>query len=229
MRKARQEAAKKALEFMEKEEIIGLGTGSTVEILIEEMKEKINDFINKLYVPSSISTAVKLAEHGFKVADALSFKDLDIYVDSADEVDREMNMIKGGGAALVREKILTYFSKKRLFIVDYTKMVNRLGEKHLLPIEVFPNYVNMIVQELNKRGYEAKIRISRSGKFGPVISDSGGALLDLKIPSNKEIKKVEEELKTIPGIIETGLFIGLADILIVGEERGVKIYQKARN
>ncbi len=224
LEKAKTFAAREAIKYIEEPKIIGIGTGSTVGVLLKEMKGM--NFLDKVFVPSSLETALILSSYGLNVANPISVKKVDIYLDSADEVDRNMNMIKGGGAALTTEKILAHFSKKRVFLVDYSKLVKRLGEKTPLPIEIIPQFTSMILEELQEKGYKATVRTASKAKYGPVISDLGGVIVDVALPKEKELAEVEKELKSIPGIIETGLFLNMADVLIVGWENKVEVFRK---
>ncbi len=214
---AKLNAASKALEFINDAEIIGVGTGSTVEKFIQVLTDRKKDFRDRIFVASSIDTVLKLSEAGFRVEKTMSLKSIDVYVDGADEVDPELNMIKGGGAALTLEKILAYYSLRRVFIVDYRKLVKELGTNHFIPIEVLPKALGMIINKLRNLGYEVRLRYPLGGKYGPVISDVGGVIVDV-FPEGgiKDPIKVDAELKSLPGVIGTGLFIKLADHVIVG-------------
>lgn len=224
LERAKMLAAREAINYIEDSKIVGIGTGSTVEMLLKEIKEK--GFQDKVFVPSSLETALILSSYCLSVANTVSIKKIDVYLDSADEVDRNMNMIKGGGAALTTEKVLAYFSRKRVFLVDYSKLVKRLGEKQPLPIEVIPQFTSMVLEELQRKGYEAMVRTTRKAKFGPVISDLGGVIVDVTLPKEKELNEIEKELKSIPGVIETGLFLNMIDVLIVGWENKVEVFKK---
>ncbi len=213
---AKEKAASEALRYLYDAEIIGIGTGSTVEKLIAKMGSEKDVFSNKTFIASSYDTLIKLQNLGLKVisTEFLTEKP-DAYVDGADEVTRNLEMIKGRGGALLREKILAYFSKKRIYIVDYTKIVNVLGEKKPLPVEVMPYALGWVFNELVREGLNPKIRICGKGKDGPVITDSGNVIIDLYVKI-RDPESLERELKKIPGIVETGLFINLADMVIVG-------------
>ena len=224
--KAKLNAARKAVEFITDAEVIGVGTGSTVEMFIKILSELGSDFRDKVFTASSIDTVLKLSDIGLKVLHPASIERIDVYVDGADEVDRDLNMIKGGGAALTLEKILTYYSSKRIFIVDHTKLVSHLGEKHPVPIDVQPYALRMVYSYLLRRGYNPKIRYSVKGKYGPVISDIGGVIIDVYPPKDFDPQELERELASLPGVIETGLFIGLADYVIVGYEDRVSVLKR---
>jgi len=206
--------------------IIGIGTGSTVEKLIEILGANKEVFQDKVFVASSLDTALKLRSYGFKVLSTSMIDEIDIYIDGADEVDRDMNMIKGGGAAHVLEKILAYYSKERIYIVDYTKKVDYLGQKHPVPIEVLPEAIYPVYNKLSRLGYKVKIRLSGKSKYGVVISDTRGAIIDLYLDRQVDPVKLDNILLNIPGVVGTGLFIGLADKIIIGYPDHVEVMEK---
>ena len=224
---AKLNAAKRAIEHAEKCNIIGIGTGSTVEKFIEAIS-KLEEFKEKLYIASSFDTVLKLTELGFRVLDPMNVSTIDIYIDGADEVDPELNMIKGGGAALTTEKMLTFYSKKRVFIVDSRKIVRKLGERAPVPLDVLPRATNMVVRYLKDLGYKVEYRMAAKGRCGPVMSDVGGVILDLYTGPIENVKKLDLLLKSIPGIIEHGLFVELADIVIVGYVDKVEVLCRSK-
>ncbi len=230
MKSAKINAARKAVEELlnnlDDISVIGVGTGSTVEEFIRLLagfKETLSD---KFFTASSIDTILKMREHGFRVVHPASLSRIDFYVDGADEVDPQLNMVKGGGAALFLEKILTYYSNYRIFIVDYSKLVSWLGEKHPIPLEVNSYAVSFVRSLLEGRGYRVNIRYPSKGKYGPVVSDTCGVIVDLYLNGPIDPANLERELKQIPGIIETGLFLGLADKVIVGYEDGARVLER---
>ncbi len=224
--KAKEKAAEKAIERVYDAEVIGVGTGSTVLKVLEKMSRERDVFKRKTYLASSYDTMIKLSKLGFKVVPSYftSIKP-EIYIDGADEVDKNLNMVKGRGAALLMEKILAYFSKKAIFIVDYTKLVNVLGSKKPIPVEVIPYAASYVYEELKKMSLNPKIRYAKIGKDGPIVTDLGNIIIDLYVkaidPSGLELK-----LKSIPGVVETGLFVNLADEIIVGYPDRVEVLRR---
>lgn len=219
---AKRRAAQGAIPYLQGAKVIGIGTGTTVRKLIEliAMDER---FTRKAYLSSSFDTALSLMRQGLYVLDPFTVPHVDVYIDGADEVDPQLNMIKGGGAALTKEKILAYFAKKRIFIVDYTKLVQKLGRTRPIPLEVIPSAMTMILRLLKAKGYEVSPRLSSKGKYGPIITDTGGIILDLWVSGGVEDPaKLHDDLKKIPGVIETGIFVDLADVVIVGYPDGFK-------
>lgn len=210
---AKEMAARAAVEEAVGFSVIGVGTGTTVEKFIEIASHR-EEFKEKLYVPSSIDTALKLARAGLRVLDP-SYA-LEVYVDGADEVDSHLNMIKGGGAAMTMEKVLAFYASRRVFIVDYTKLVRRLGEKHPVPIEVLPRALELVLRKLKSMGLRAEPRIAPRGKAGPLLADTGGVVVDVFTGPIDDPKGLDRELRSLPGVVETGLFIGYADVVYVG-------------
>jgi len=207
-------------------EVVGIGTGSTVDTLVDYLRT-VRDYIKHVvFVPSSSSTLIKLKEAGLRVTAPEAVESMDLYVDSADEVDPQLNMLKGGGAAMTMEKILAFYSKKRVFIVDFAKLVSRLGEKHPLPVEVVPRAVSMVLSRLRQLGFKVSLRVSRGGKYGPVVTDTGGMVVDVEIPPGVDLAKLEALLKSLPGVVETGLFLGYADLVVVGYTDRVEVRRR---
>ncbi|MCX8162790.1 MAG: ribose 5-phosphate isomerase A [Candidatus Bathyarchaeota archaeon] len=215
--RARLKAVDEALKLIESEEprIIGLGSGFTISLLIDRIANL--SFKDSSFVCSSVGTSLKLSSYGFKVLSLESLDQVDIYVDSADEVDPNLDMVKGGGGCLTLEKILAYNSSRRIFVVDYGKLVDRLGLKGPIPLDVIPQAVSMTCRRLKSMGFRSEARVASRGKFGPLLSDIGGVLVDLYVDGGvDDPRELNRKLKSIPGIIETGLFLGYADLLIVG-------------
>ncbi|MBS7642712.1 ribose 5-phosphate isomerase A [Candidatus Bathyarchaeota archaeon] len=215
--KARLKALEEVLKIVEyeKPKIIGLGSGSTISLLIDRIA---NLGLNNLsFVCSSIGSSLRLSSYGFKVLSLESVDQVDLYVDSADEVDPNLDMVKGGGGCLTLEKILAYNSSMRIFVVDYGKLVDRLCLRRPIPLDVIPQAISMVCRKLRSVGFRPEVRLTDRGKFGPLISDIGGVLVDLYIDGGVDNPgKLDMMLKSIPGIVETGLFIGYADLLVVG-------------
>ncbi len=195
--------------------VIGVGTGSTVARFIERGVGLLGD---STLVASSLATALELSSRGLNPIDPRAVRrPLDLYIDGADEVDPEGRMIKGRGAALLGEKILAHASRLNIFIVDESKLVSRLGERKPLPVEVVPDSLGIVLASLERMGLPAEPRTG-GGKDGPVVSDWGGIIVDIRLSQPFDPEELERELLMIPGVVETGLFIGLADFVVVGLE-----------
>ncbi|MEM0474027.1 MAG: ribose 5-phosphate isomerase A [Zestosphaera sp.] len=216
--RARLAAVAEAIKFLQGRKLIGLGTGSTTELFIKKAHER-GLLKGKSLVATSAKTAMFLAELGYRDINPLAVEELDLYVDSADEVDLEGRMLKGGGAALTMEKLLAKHSELRVFIVDEFKVVEKLGSRHPIPVEVLPNALRMILRDLRKLGAQASPR-ECNGKKGPIASDVGGIIIDVIPPANIELEEFAKTLKSLTGVIETGFFLNEADIIIVGFRDG---------
>ncbi|MEM1747721.1 MAG: ribose 5-phosphate isomerase A [Sulfolobales archaeon] len=213
---ARRVAAIRALEYLDAARVIGLGTGSTVEVFLKLAYDKL---IGKTLVASSIDTAMIAKSIGLTLVDPVVVDRVDLYVDSADEVDPLGRMVKGGGGAMTMEKLLASAADMRVFIVDELKVVPKVPHKKPVPVEVIPQAISIVKRKLEKAGFECHIRVPQ-GKRSPVITDLGGAILDVFPPRDWSIENITRFLDSLPGVIEHGIFVGLVDVLIVGKRDG---------
>ncbi|MBM7072743.1 ribose-5-phosphate isomerase RpiA [Shewanella sp. 202IG2-18] len=202
-----------ALEYVEKDTIVGVGTGSTVNHFIDALATMKADIEGA--VSSSEASTQKMKALGIPVFDLNAVDDLSVYVDGADEINGHMDMIKGGGAALTREKIVAAVAGKFICIVDNTKQVDILG-KFPLPVEVIPMARSYVARELVKLGGDP---VYREG----VVTDNGNVILDVYNLEIMEPKKLEAQINAIVGVVTNGLFADRgADVLLVGTPEGVK-------
>ena len=212
----KQQVAKAAVEYV-KEGIIGVGTGSTANYFIEELakvKHKIEGA-----VASSEATAERLRGHGIEVFDLNNVDGMDIYVDGADEITEHMHMLKGGGGALTREKIVAAVAKQFICICDETKYVPVLG-KFPLPVEVLPMARSQVARELVKLGGQPKLR--------DFTTDNGNLILDVHNLTISDPVDFEAKVNQIAGVVTNGLFAARpADILLLATAEGVKTYTKS--
>jgi len=206
-------AAEAAMEFVEAGEIIGVGTGSTVNYFIDflaSVKGKIDGAVS-----SSVVSTERMQAHGIKVYDLNEVNGMSIYVDGADESTKSLHLIKGGGGALTREKIVAAASEKFVCIADSTKLVNRLG-KFPLPVEVIPMARSMVARKLMKYGGQPVLREG-------FITDNGCEILDMTGLDIVDPLTMETEINQIPGVVTVGLFAHRgADVLLLGGENGVE-------
>ncbi len=209
----KRKAAEAALEYVITDEIVGVGTGSTVNHFIDclaEIKHKINGAVS-----SSEASSERLQGYGIQVFDLNDVNGLEVYVDGADESDHYLNLIKGGGGALTREKIIAGASRKFVCIADESKLVDVMGE-FPLPIEVIPMARSFIARELVKMGGRP---VYREG----FVTDNGNDILDVHDLKIMEPVKLENELNKLPGIVTVGIFANrAADVLILGTPQGAK-------
>ncbi|GIC75643.1 ribose-5-phosphate isomerase RpiA [Moritella sp. F3] len=201
-----------ALEYVEKDSIVGVGTGSTVNHFIDALGTIREDIQGA--VSSSIASTQRLEALGIEVFDLNSVAQLDIYVDGADEIDGGKNMIKGGGAALTREKIVSAVAKKFVCIIDDTKNVDILGD-FPLPVEVIPMARSYVARELLKLGGDP---VYREG----VVTDNGNIIIDVYHMQIKDPKALEIAINGIVGVVTNGLFAARgADVVLTGTQNGV--------
>ena len=209
----KRKAAEAALEYVITDEIVGVGTGSTVNHFIDvlaEIKHKI-----KGAVSSSVVSTERMEAQGIKVYDLNEVNGIEVYIDGADESDHYLNLIKGGGGALTREKIIAGASKKFICIADESKLVDVMGE-FPLPVEVIPMARSFIARELVKLGGRP---VYREG----FVTDNGCDILDVHDLKIMEPIKLENELNKLPGIVTVGIFANRpADVLILGTPEGAK-------
>jgi ribose 5-phosphate isomerase A len=200
---------------------LGIGTGSTVDVFINLLAEKVvAESLSIRTVSSSYGTSHRLRAAGLAVDCLGSVATVLLTIDGADEVDPQLALIKGGGGAFLREKILAEAAKQLVIIVDQSKLVKQLGTKNPVPVEVLPVALALATARITKLGGSPELR-QAEGKAGPVITDNGNFILDVMFPKISDPAGLDSRLKTIPGVLETGLFPDQADIVYVGNERGV--------
>lgn len=205
-------AAQAALKHLPKGGILGVGTGSTVNFLIEMLPE----LQLEAAVSSSEATAERLRKLGIEVVDMNSVASLDAYVDGADEIDANLHMIKGGGAALTREKIVASIAKKFVCIVDDSKWVNQLGVGFALPVEVIPMARSAVARKIVSLGGDP---VYREG----VVTDNGNVILDIHNLNILNALELEKTINDIPGVVCNGIFaINKADIAVVATDNGIE-------
>ncbi|MHA1951697.1 MAG: ribose 5-phosphate isomerase A [Candidatus Thorarchaeota archaeon] len=219
MSKIKHNAAKSALKKIPETGPIGLGSGSTVAIFAEELSQLISAGTHDICVVPSSYQAYQLAvKYQIPLTNLDINPELVVTIDGADEVDKDLNLTKGGGGALFQEKVVASASKQLIIIIDESKLVDKLASKFLVPIEVLPFSLGVVKKKIDDLGIEPIVRLAEK-KMGPVVTDNGNFILDLKFPKpidNPE--KVAIDLKMISGVVETGLFVGMTDEVHVGQE-----------
>jgi len=216
-------AAEAALAEVKDGQVLGLGTGSTVAIFIELLGEKIKKKGWKILgVPTSYQSAYLAAENGIQLTTLDEHPVLDLAVDGADELDKRLNLIKGGGAALTREKIVDSSAKRFVVIADGAKLVERLGAKTPVPIEVLPVARMTAAKRISILGGKPKLRDGGDRKDGPLITDNGNFIIDAEFGAIDDPQALEFVLKRIPGVVEAGLFVNLAHTAYLGTDKGVR-------
>jgi len=216
MNKAKKNLGEAASKLVENESIVGLGTGSTANCFIESLAKRCEKSLSIKAVASSNASYVLAKKLNINLIDIDKIDHIDIYIDGADEVDKEKQMIKGAGGALLKEKILASFSKKTIIMIEEKKLVDKLG-KVLLPVEIVPFASNLTKLELEKLGYFSDYRKDKMGNN--FLTDNKNYILDVKLPHLLgDPALVHKNIISIPGVVETGLFIDLADTIIIANE-----------
>ncbi|UCF13832.1 MAG: ribose-5-phosphate isomerase RpiA [Thermoplasmatales archaeon] len=211
-------AAEKAVEHVDNGMVIGLGTGSTVKYAIKKLGERINAGLKIEGIPTSLRTKKLAIKLNIPLVDLNEYTEIDLTIDGADEVDSFLNLIKGGGGALTREKIIAYHSKKEIIVVDETKVVKKLGVGFPVPVEVTKFGWNATKKNLEELGCKAELRTIMDEVY---ITDNSNYILDCDFGKINEPESLEKEINSIPGVIENGLFIDLVDEVIVGSKQGI--------
>jgi len=220
---AKRNAALEAVKQVKDGFVIGLGSGSTVVYAAEEVGRRIKlEGLRVKAVPTSYQALMLAVKNGIPVTTLDENPVLDLTIDGADQIDAELNLIKGMGGALTREKIVASASKNLIIIADERKKVKVLGEnRQTVPLEVLPFAVSPTLLKIKKLGGKTAIR-EGSGKVGPVVTDNGNFIVDADFGLIREPTELERKLKTFPGIVETGIFAGMANIAYLGKKDSVE-------
>ncbi len=209
-----------AAKFVQDGMTLGLGTGSTVHFALVRIAERIREEgLAVRGVPTSVDTEKKSLEFGIPLTTLEEVSRIDLTIDGADEIDGEFNMIKGGGGALLREKVVASITEKTVIVVGRNKVVERLGTTFMLPVEVAPFAQPVISRAIREIGGEPLQRTLDGGD--PYLTDNQNRILDCRFDGGiEDARALEKRLASLPGVVESGLFIGLAHVMIVGEEDG---------
>jgi ribose 5-phosphate isomerase A len=219
----KKQAGEKAAEFVKDGMIVGLGTGSTVEWTIHKLGQMVKDGLNITGIPTSIRSEKLALELGIPLANLIDQPIIDLTIDGADEVDPQFNLIKGLGGALTREKIVASCSKYEIIVVDDSKLVDVLGTKSPVPVEVLPFAWNTCKNSMEKLHSVPKIRMAENENY---VTDNNNYILDCRFDSITDPLGLELSINNIPGVIENGLFINLTNMVIVASPGGIKVKQK---
>lgn len=214
----KQQVGKAAADRVQSGSIVGLGTGSTTAFTIQYLGERLKsgELKDIKGIPTSFQAVVLARDYGIPLTTLDEVDHIDIAIDGADEVDPQHNLIKGGGAAHTREKIIDYLAEQFIVVVDSSKLVDRLGSTFKVPVEVLPLAITPVARAIEKLGGKPELRMGVK-KAGPVITDQGNMVLDVKFDSIPDPAELEKTLNNIPGVLENGLFVGVTDLVLVGE------------
>jgi ribose 5-phosphate isomerase A len=226
----KQKSALEAVKHVKNDFIVGLGSGSTAAFAIEALGDRIKqEKLHIMGIPTSYQAFLLAVECGVPITTLEEHPSVDVTIDGADQLTPELYLIKGGGAALAREKIVAAASKLNIIITDEQKKVRFLGEKNqFVPVEVLPFAISLATQKIIQLGGNPVLRECK-GKLGPIITDNGNAVLDCYFREISNPAEMQVKVKMIPGVIETGFFVGLTDIAYVSSAVGIeKIEQKRK-
>ena len=216
----KQRSAEAACEYVKDGMIVGLGTGSTAEFAVKKIGELVRNGLSIRGIPTSDATKILAESEGIPLIDFSETMFIDLTIDGADEIDANLNMIKGGGAALLREKIVASASREEIIIVSGGKLVKQLGT-FPLPVEVIPFGWQVVFNRLESLRGNPELRLKQGQ---PSVTDQGNFILDCHFRKIENAKQLEQQLNMIPGVVENGLFINLCTRMIMAD--GEKIIIK---
>ncbi|MEA5463378.1 ribose-5-phosphate isomerase RpiA [Leptothoe sp. PORK10 BA2] len=214
----KQEVGRAAAAQVKSGSIVGLGTGSTTAFAIQFIGERLaaGEITDVVGIPTSFQASVLAKKHGIPLTTLDEAPRIDIAIDGADEVDPQQNLIKGGGAAHTREKVVDSLAARFIVVVDSSKLVDKLGSTFALPVEVLPMAVTPVTRALEALGGKPELRMGIK-KDGPVITDQGNMVLDVTMAGIDDPAELEKTINNIPGVLENGLFVGVVDEVLIGE------------
>ena len=220
-------AGQKAVEYVHNGHLLGLGTGSTVRFFLDALGKRIqSEGLTIRGVPTSQATADYATKLGIPLLGNEVPWDIDVAIDGADQVDPLGNLIKGGGGALLREKIVARAARKFIVIVDQAKHRPQLGLPFPLPVEVIPFGWRTTQRHVEQWGWQARLRQKADQPF---VTDNGNYILDIHIPSIPNPLNLERQLHDLPGVVECGLFVGLTSLVITGTDQGIQLSHPPRS
>ena len=219
----KQRSAEAACEYVKDGMIVGLGTGSTAEFAVKKIGELVRNGLSIRGIPTSDATKILAESEGIPLIDFSETMFIDLTIDGADEIDANLNMIKGGGAALLREKIVASASREEIIIVSVSKLVQQLGA-FPLPVEVIPFGWQVVFNQLESLQGNPELRLKQGQ---PSVTDQGNFIIDCHFRKIENPEQLEQHLNMIPGVVENGLFINLCTRMIMAD--GENIITKNRN
>jgi ribose 5-phosphate isomerase A len=227
IQEAKKNAALEAIKHVKNDSIIGLGSGTTVAYAIEALGNRVkNENLKIMGIPSSYQAFQLAIQHGIQITTLDEHPIIDITIDGADQITPELHLIKGMGAALLREKIVAAASKYNVIIADENKRVSILGENNqAVPIEVLPFALQLVKSRITELGGAAIVREGK-GKLGPIITDNGNVIIDANFGLIQNPQELSVKLKMIPGVIETGFFTNMTDAAYIATENKIEKIQK---
>ncbi|MBD2304029.1 ribose-5-phosphate isomerase RpiA [Chroococcidiopsis sp. FACHB-1243] len=218
VKEMKQEVGKAAAALVKSGTIVGLGTGSTTAYAIQYIGDRLKsgDLKDIVGIPTSFQAEVLSKQYGIPLTTLDAIDHIDLAIDGADEVDPQKNLIKGGGAAHTREKVVDYLAQQFIVVVDSGKLVDRLGSVFAVPVEVIPMAISPVMRAIEKLGGKPELRMGVK-KAGPVITDQGNMVIDVRFDAIDNPAELEKTLNNIPGVLENGIFVNCTDLVLIGE------------
>jgi ribose 5-phosphate isomerase A len=213
-------------ELVKDGDIVGLGTGSTAIHAIMRLGERVREGLHILGIPTSVGSERLAVEHKIPLTTLEDNPEINITIDGADEVDPNFDLIKGMGGALLREKIVAHATRQEVIVVDASKLVDRLGVLSPLPVEVARYGHSAVARKLAALGCQPVLRPQKGGGPGPFVTDNGNHIYDCRFPGIDDAHDMEVRIDSIPGVVECGLFVGLAHVVLTASENGVEVRRK---
>ncbi len=217
-------AAARTVEFVMPGMVLGLGSGSTAELVLKALAVRVAQGLRVAGIPTSQRTEARARQLGLTLTDFATYRHIDLTIDGADEVERgRLNLIKGRGGALLREKIVAAASARMIVVVDESKLVDRLGTLGPLPVEIVAFGWQVVLDRLAESGAVPTLR--RVGAM-PFVTDGGNYIADCVFPGIADPEALQARLAAMIGIVESGLFVGLADTVVIGGRSGIEIIER---
>lgn len=218
---ARRAASLKAIEYIQHGHVVGLGSGSTVALAVKELAGRVRERnMTITVIPTSYQSELLAIEQGLRLAELNKHIKVDVAIDGADQVQiGTLDMIKGGGGALAREKIVASAAEKLVIVIDERKLTDKLGRNQPVPLEILPFWFNATMEKIRRLGGKPAFR-EGPGKLGPLVSDNGNFIVDVDFGEIENPGLLNKDLKSIPGVVETGLFTGFGCYVCVGKRDG---------
>ena len=213
-------ASKEILTYLEGCRVVGLGSGGTISYILEQVNSWIKArSLGLTFIPSSLQIMLKAQSLGLNLVSINHVDSIDLTIDGADEADLHARAIKGGGGALIRERILAHMSKKYILVIDESKLSEKIGLKAMVPLEVIPDALQLISSQLRRGGFNFKLRLDEKGY--PRLSEAGNLVVDVKLPLELKPENFLEYARIIPGVIDVGIFLSneITEI-VVGKSSG---------
>jgi ribose 5-phosphate isomerase A len=220
---AKQQVAAAAAKLVFNQGVVGLGTGSTADIFIDLLAQRVKDEdLSIQVVSSSVVSQQRARQAGLQVIGLEQCQKVHLYVDGADEVTADLTLLKGRGQDLVREKILANAAMQFIVLADESKQVNTIGEKFPIPVEVMPFAWQLVLKQLTELGAEGSLRMNANG--GAAVTAHGSLVLDMSFPETMSAAEINAVLNAMPGVVEHGIFIDLASAVFIGKPDSIEAH-----